>query len=97
LSRRRYLVSYDIRDDHRLRTVQRIMKQFGWRMQYSLFICDLDQIELLRLRAEIGSIINHALDSVAIVDLGAPTERGRSCFEFMGAAPRIPTSGPLIL
>ena len=97
MPRRRYLVAYDIRDDRRLRAVQRTMKGYGWRMQYSVFVCDLAAVELFGLRADISSVINHARDSVALVDLGRPDERGRSCFEFIGASPRLPTSGPLIL
>lgn len=97
MPRRRYLVAYDIRDDRRLRAVQRTMNSYGWRMQYSVFICDLDPMEAFALRKAIDDIINHVLDSVAIIDLGRPDERGRSCFEFMGARPQLPVSGPLIL
>lgn len=97
MPRRRYLIAYDIRDDHRLRAVQRTMKGYGWRMQYSVFICDLDAIELLTLRADIDALINHTNDSIALIDLGKPDERGTACFEFMGAPPRLPTTGPLIL
>lgn len=97
MARRRYLVAYDIRDDRRLRHVHRTMKAYGWPMQYSVFICDLDTIELLDMKSDVAGIIDHRVDSVAIVDLGLPAERGRSCFDFMGAAPRLPAGGPLIL
>lgn len=97
MARRRFLVAYDIRDDRRLRAVHRTVKAFGWPMQYSVFICDLDMMELLDLKTEVGAIIDHRVDSLAFVDLGMPHERGRSCFEFMGHARRLPTSGPLIL
>lgn len=95
--RNRYLVSYDIREDQRLRAVHRTMKAYGWAMQYSVFICDLDAIELLHLRGELGAIIDHRVDSVAMIDLGNPVERGRNCFRFMGAAPVLPASGPTII
>lgn len=96
-SRRRYLVAYDIRDDKRLRLVYKTMKGYGWRMQYSVFICDLDRIELLSLKTDLGAIIHHAVDSIAIIDLGSPHERGSDCFQFMGAADGLPESGPVIL
>ncbi len=96
-SRKRYLVAYDIRDDKRLRLVYKTMKGYGWRMQYSVFICDLDQIELLSLKTDLGGIIHHAVDSIAMVDLGSPHERGGDCFQFMGAADALPESGPVIL
>jgi CRISPR-associated protein Cas2 len=97
MARRRFLVAYDIRDERRLRLVHKTMKGFGWAMQYSVFVCDLDVMELLDLKTALGNVIDHRVDSLAFVDLGAPAERGRTCFEFMGSAPRLPTSGPLIL
>ena len=95
--RKRYLVAYDIREDKRLRRVHKTMKGFGWRMQYSVFICDLDPMELTALQTDLGEIIHHTLDSIAIVDLGAPNERGSECFQFMGIATRLPATGPVII
>jgi CRISPR-associated protein Cas2 len=95
--RRRFLLAYDIRDDARLRRVHKIAKAYGWPMQYSVFICDLDRIEILQLYTELGDVIHHHADSIAIIDLGEPQERGRKCFEFMGVAPRLPTSGPVVI
>lgn len=95
--RKRYLVAYDIRDDKRLRRVHKTMKAFGWPLQYSVFVCDLDFMELMELRTELGSIIHHTIDSIAIVDLGQPQERGTRCFSFMGQSNPLPTSGPVII
>ena len=95
--RRRYLVAYDIRDPVRLRRVHKTMKAFGWSMQYSVFICDLDIPELMALRTALGEHIHHGLDSVAFIDLGEPQERGRNCFSFMGSAPTLPTAGPVVI
>jgi CRISPR-associated protein Cas2 len=97
VARRRYLVAYDIREERRLRHVHKTMKAYGWPMQYSVFICDLDKIEFFDLKANLGRIIDHRVDSLAFVDLGLPRERGRDCFEFMGFARRLPITGPLIL
>lgn len=97
MTRHRYLVAYDIREDRRLRAVHRTMKGYGWSMQYSVFVCDLDVMELLDMKTDIAAIIDHAADSIAVVDLGIPEERGRRCFDFMGVAPRLPTRGPVIL
>ena len=95
--RKRYLVAYDIREDKRLRQVHKTMKGYGWRLQYSVFICDLDTMELLAMQSDLGAIIHHGLDSIAIVDLGDPDERGGNCFRFMGVASRLPASGPVII
>ena len=62
-----------------------------------MLICDLDGFELVAMRTDLGQIIHHALDSIAIVDLGSPDGRGSDCFQFMGAASRLPSSGPVII
>ena len=95
--RKRYLVAYDIRDDKRLRRVYKTMQAYGWAMQYSVFICDLDAMELIELRTELGAIINYGEDSIAIIDLGHPEDRGSKCFSFMGQSNPLPTSGPVII
>lgn len=95
--RKRYLVAYDIREDKRLRRVHKTMKGYGWSLQYSVFICDLDTIELTSMKTDLGDIIHHGLDSIAIIDLGTPEERGSRCFTFMGVTNRLPTTGPVII
>ena len=42
-------------------------------MQLSVFQCDLPPVDLVKMKAEIGEIINHSEDQVLIIDLG-PTE-----------------------
>ena len=96
-TRKRFLVCYDIRDPTRLRRVHKKMKSFGWSMQYSIFVCDLDPTEVFALRTAIGSIINHEMDNVALIDVGDPRERGRSSFSFLGPIPELPTAGPVVL
>lgn len=95
--RRRFLVCYDIRDPKRLRQVHKTMKGFGWPMQYSVFICDLDRQEYLEMESRLGCVIHHGVDAIAMIDLGEPVERGRKCFSFMGQMPALPTSGPVII
>lgn len=79
MKRRRYLVCYDISDPDRLSRMGRKILRFGYRMQYSVYICDLDPSERVHLMAMVRDIINQREDSVAIVDLGdvrrAPTKR----------------------
>ncbi len=95
--RHRYLVAYDIRDDVRLRRVHKTVKGFGWSMQYSVFICDLDTMELIALQDALGEVIHHGVDSIAFIDVGEHGERGRDCFSFMGAAPTLPASGAVVI
>lgn len=70
MSRRRYLIAYDIAEPRRLRHVIRVMEGVGTRLQYSVFLCDLSRRELLLWRASILDAVNLAEDSVILIDLG---------------------------
>ncbi len=97
MARRRYLVAYDIREPKRLRAVHSTMRAFGYPLQYSVFICDLDATEKIRLREALGKVVHHRMDSVALVDLGDAEARGAECIEFIGPAPALPRSGARIV
>lgn len=94
MARKRYLLAYDISDPERLRATHKTAKRYGYALQYSLFVCDLDRSELTNLRWDIGRVINQAIDRVAIIDVGAV---GAISFEFIGVRPVIPTGGPTIV
>ena len=95
--RHRYVLTYDIRDPKRLRAVHRTAKAYGWAMQYSVFVCDLDKVELMGLKVALGEIIDHSDDCIGFIDVGLPNQRGRALFSFMGVAPDLPRSGPVII
>lgn len=97
MARRRYLVAYDIREPKRLRAVHATMKGFGYALQYSVFICDLDPMEKIGLRTKVGEKMNQHEDSLVLVDLGDPDTRGVECFEFMGRTPTLPRAGAIIV
>lgn len=94
--RRRWLVAYDIRDDARLRRVHDIVRSHGDRLQYSLFLCDLNTIEKLGLMSQLRLVLDHRADSVAFIDLGAAGASGAK-IEFMGASLPLPSPGPTIV
>lgn len=91
--RNRYLVAYDITEDRRLRAVHRCMTGFGQWVQYSVFVCDLNERELIRLRTALRRLLDHGSDAVMIVDLGPADARGTNCFEFMGVRRQLPSGG----
>jgi CRISPR-associated protein Cas2 len=99
MKRTRYLIAYDIRDDRRLREVHSVAKKFGYALQYSVFICDLDEREKYAMRLELAHAVNNAVDSVVFVNLGDPSSRGTECFEFMGTRcpSDLPNRRPMIL
>lgn len=97
MTRRRYLVAYDIRHPTRLRMVFKAMKAYGEHLQYSVFICDLDGAEKPAMMLHLANLIKHTEDSVVIVDLGVAEDRGRLCFEFMGTHRPLPGSGSVVV
>jgi CRISPR-associated protein Cas2 len=94
MARRRHLIAYDIADPRRLRRVCKIMEEYGDRIQYSVFICDLSRSELLHARADVEAEMNLSEDSVLIIDLGEPTH---SNVTFVGQARRLPGNHPKIV
>ncbi len=65
-----YLVTYDIRDDRRLKKVFKKMCGFGQHLQYSVFRCTLSEANKVRMKAALSEILDHRSDQVLIFDLG---------------------------
>ncbi len=95
MSRRRYLVAYDIRDAKRLRRVHIVVKGFGFSMQYSVFVCDLNPRERANLLEQLLAVADTSIDSVAMVDLGDAGDA--RAFTFLGPHELLPRSGPSIV
>jgi CRISPR-associated protein Cas2 len=51
------VVSYDIHDDKRRTRVHKALKNFGERIQFSVFECDLTKEQLLRMQHTLQCII----------------------------------------
>jgi CRISPR-associated endonuclease Cas2 len=58
-----YLISYDISDDDRRCRVSEALKDFGRRVQFSVFECDVDEAGLRELSARIDFEIDGSTDS----------------------------------
>jgi CRISPR-associated protein Cas2 len=71
-----YLVSYDIRDPKRLRKVARTCEDFGFRKQYSVFLCRLSATNLVRLKSRLYDIIDLQRDQVLFIPLCARCSEG---------------------
>ena len=65
-----YVVAYDISDDRRLRAVYRTMRGYGDRVQYSVFLCQLTQLQRAHLEATLDRVIHHTDDQVLFIPLG---------------------------
>ena len=66
------MVSYDIIDDRRRNKVAKTLKDFGIRVQYSVFECRLPLNELKNMKKRLAAIIKDSEDSVRIYRLCEP-------------------------
>ena len=60
------LITYDITDAKRLRTLHRFLKDFGLNTQKSVFECDLDEEGIKTIRAFCKERLDLSSDSVRI-------------------------------
>ena len=79
-----YLVCYDVSNDKRLRKVFRVLRDYGDHLQYSIFECQLNASDLIRLRTELAGIIHHLEDQVLFVNLGPVEGRGERVITSLG-------------
>jgi CRISPR-associated protein Cas2 len=82
-----YLVAYDICHPKRLRKVARTCEDFGFRRQYSVFLCRLTPRDLVRLKSRLYEIIDLKDDQVLFVpvcdrDAGRIESLGRAVERF---------------
>ncbi|MGI8794840.1 MAG: CRISPR-associated endonuclease Cas2 [Acidimicrobiales bacterium] len=97
MSRRRFLVTYDISDPKRWREVYDVVRSHGDRLQYSVYLCDLDGMEKIAMMTALRGVIDHHRDRVAIIDLGEPNSARGGMIEFMGPSRPLPAQGPQIV
>ena len=66
-----YAISYDIRDDRRRLQVSKILKDFGERVQLSVFEAHLEEKELERLKRRVEKHLDKEADSLRFYPLCA--------------------------
>lgn len=95
MSRRRYLIAYDIAEPARLRRTCSAMEGNGTRLQHSVFLCDMSRGELVVLERQLLTIIDTTEDSVVRIDLGPV----RACARLhcLGRPRAVPQTGPQIV
>jgi CRISPR-associated protein Cas2 len=93
--RRRYLVSYDIADDKRRNQVFKLLLAEGDHVQFSVFLCDLNQREYVALRGSLEETINQSHDQILIIDLGAADRLPDTFLLTIGLA--YSPSGPVVV
>lgn len=93
------LVSYDVQtsDDGgqaRLRRVAKTCKNYGQRVQFSVFECAVDPAQWVALRQELLNVIDEKKDSLRFYFLGANWKRR---IEHIGAKEAVDFEGPLVV
>ena len=93
------LVTYDVRTseaggERRLRRVAKACRDYGQRVQFSVFEIEVEPAQWAMLRARLEGIIDPALDSLRFYQLGANWQRR---IEHVGAKPSADLTGTLIL
>lgn len=92
------LISYDVatsdqEGQRRLRRVAQVCKNYGQRVQYSVFECILDPAQWTRMRQRLADVIDPEQDSLRFYFLGA---NWQTRVEHIGAKPGFDQEGPLI-
>ncbi len=95
MARRRYLIAYDISDPVRLRRVIKVMESYGERLQYSVFLCELSDAELIDWLTDITAVVKLAADSVVRIDLG--DTKSSAGIHVIGTRRRLPQGGATIV
>jgi len=72
----RYVITYDIADDHRREDVATLLSGYGPRVQLSVFECDLrSRRDAASLRAKLRELIDPVEDQVRLYPLDERTAR----------------------
>lgn len=58
------VVTYDIKSDRKRQKIHQVLKNYGFRVQYSVFECELTQKQYSELRIKISKLLNQQEDSV---------------------------------
>ena len=92
------LVSYDVSIENngqkRLRRIARACQNYGQRVQYSVFECNVDPAQWTVLRQNLIDEMEPELDSLRFYFLGSNWKRR---VEHIGAKKAVDLEGPLIL
>lgn len=92
------LVTYDVKTSEgngaaRLRGVAKACRDYGQRVQLSVFEIEVDPADWTRLKARLETIINPDIDSLRYYYLGSNWHRR---VEHVGAKPATDLNGPLL-
>ena len=93
------LITYDVNTEttegrRRLRKVAKACQDYGLRVQNSVFECEVDAGQLIKVKNRLTGLIEPKTDSLRFYNLG---NKGQSKVEHFGAKPSIDVTAPLII
>jgi CRISPR-associated protein Cas2 len=84
--RKRYLIAYDVSDDKRRNAIFKALMGNGDHVQFSVFLCQLNALELECLKGMLQKVVNVRQDQVIILDLGPADSELADRLECLGKA-----------
>jgi CRISPR-associated protein Cas2 len=92
------LISYDVNTEdkagrRRLRQIAKACQDYGQRVQFSVFECDVSPARWVELRARLLAIMDASVDSLRFYNLGADGQRR---IEHVGSKKPLDLDGPLL-
>ena len=84
--RKRYLIAYDVSDDKRRNAIFKTLMGNGDHVQFSVFLCQLSDVELASLKGSLADSVNARQDQVVILDMGPADSDLASRLECLGKA-----------
>lgn len=92
------LITYDVSTEtdggkRRLRRVAKACRDYGQRVQYSVFECEVDPAQWVKLKDRLCKEIDAETDSLRFYHLGA---NWKPRVEHVGAKPALDLDGPLV-
>ena len=62
---------YDVHDPQRLAQIYKKMNGYGEPVQYSVFVCDLNDKEIIIMKNDLSNILNLAEDRILMINIGS--------------------------
>ena len=93
------LITYDVNTEtkegrKRLRQVSKVCQNYGQRVQNSVFECEVDAGQLLKVKDRLVRLVNAETDSLRFYNLG---NNSRNKVDHFGAKPSFDVNEPLIV
>lgn len=60
----KYLITYDIENNKRRKKVSDELEAYGYRVNYSVFECELNQTKFKKLKIKLEELVNKKTDSL---------------------------------